>query len=191
MAENDTDVSIASTSLVSIGEQSISSFAGVTGGIAGEIYKSVRKELLYKRPWFFNMETAVPSLLLKAPESDYLYAYKLPDDFGLLREVQNDIGDYQLHRSEFLTDYKGEFWVRYQRIVLESLMPDWFVTLMEKRLMHRYAVSIKEDMPMARELKEDYLEELRTMGLQHAQQNKPRPMGGRRGRKRSLASVRY
>lgn len=191
MAVNDTDVSIASTALVSIGEESIGSFSGQVGEAAGSIYVSVRKELLYKRPWFFNMETFTLSQLSDAPLGDFLYAYQLPDDFGLLRQVQREVLDYELNGSELWTDYNGEFWIRYQKMVAEALMPDWFVTLMEKRLMHRFAVSIKEDMSMARELREDYLDELRTMALVHAQQKKSRVMGGRRGRRGSLASVRY
>lgn len=87
------DLSVASSALIRLGDKSINSFSeGSSGPLAEGIFPDVKKRVETSAPWRFN---TVKSLQLdkttEVPPTQYQFAYQLPPDmlFDLPRTVWN------------------------------------------------------------------------------------------------------
>lgn len=154
------DVSIASRSLVLLGEEPISSFDQSSAAqTAGELYPSTRAAVLTCYPWACTKHKMQLNRLSAPPDSQWSYAFKLPPGFLRLIAAYPSAGvgvapidAYEIFGNDLLTNVT-DVWLDYQRVVDESAWPPYVRKLME------YAFASELAMPVTDQVsKADYWE---------------------------------
>lgn len=148
-----TDISICSTALLLLGEDSISAFNDNVSRakICGAIYPDYIKSLLSSYPWKFTLKKQQLSRLTITPKNKWKYAYQLPSDLLVLRAVyDNDSApshfktEYEKFGETIHTDYE-EVYIDYQQKVSEADFPPYFTDFVKKAMASEVAMAITDD----------------------------------------------
>ena len=142
MATNDTDVTICSSALNYLGENTISSFSDGTtqAGICQQLYPDVKDMVLSMYPWSFSIKKSDLQQSATTPVNEFTFAYPMPSDSMSMvpRAVFNssDAGatpitaGWEVYSGEILTDFNA-ITIDYQFRPLEAEMPSYFVQLLK------------------------------------------------------------
>ena len=147
MATNDTVVTICSSALNYLGENTISSFSDGTtqAGLCQQLYPDVKDMVLSMYPWSFSLVKQDLQRSSASPVNEWTYAYTMPSDsltktpravFSSSAVGASPItAGWEVYEGEILTD-QTTITVDYQKRPLEAEMPSYFVQLV------KYAVAM-------------------------------------------------
>lgn len=142
MATNDTDVTICSSALNYLGENTISSFGDGTtqAGLCEQLYPDVRDMVLSMYPWSFSIKKSDLQASATAPVNEWTRSFPMPSDSISLvpRAVFNSSGigvvpiveGWEVYQGEVFTD-QAAITVDYQFRPVEALMPSYFIQLLK------------------------------------------------------------
>lgn len=144
------DIALCSRALIRIGAAPITSFNDGTAEseIAGALYQTLRDSILSSYPWTFATGQIELTQLSSSPQSDFEYAYQLPNDF--LRAISagssaNSIGArYRISRDELHTDYDSIV-LNYIFRPDEAETPPFFDTVLIARLAAEFCIPVTEN----------------------------------------------
>ena len=144
---------ICSTSLVELGEETISSFTANTAPskICGQIYPEYIKYLLSIHPWKFTLKKVQLARLTTSPINEWKYAYQLPSDLLILRAIYNSSStnivpqtNYEIFQDEIFTN-ETTVYIDYQYQPDESTFPAFFTQFVIMAVAARISMAITDD----------------------------------------------
>lgn len=145
MAINDTDISICSNALATIGEEGITSFDEGTAQakVAKQKYLQCKQNLLSLYPWVFNESEVYLARTNSSPLAKYKYLYEKPADCLVVRTIKEgrSVIDYRFNNGKINTDAEKPSIV-YSANVKEADMPPYFVSLLVDMLARDFLVPI-------------------------------------------------
>ncbi len=165
---NLTAIDICSQALVKLGANPISSFEEETteARVATQLYSVVAESLLTSYPWRFALTQNKLNRLVKVPESDFRYAYALPNDcIRILSAGTAGRGqglDYRICGRELHTNTDTVL-LSYVYRPSESDFPPFFVQALIARLAAEFCLPLTESTSRT-----DYLRKLSGEELQNA-----------------------
>lgn len=160
MATNDTDITICSSALTYLGENTISSFSDGTtqAGICEALYPDVRDMVLSLYPWSFSIKKVDLQQSATSPVNEWTYAYPMPSDSMTMvpRAVFNSSAVGAAVLTEGWEVYGGEIFtnqaaitIDYQAVPLEAEMPAYFIQLLKYAMAMHLAEPITDQMSKA------------------------------------------
>lgn len=139
------DVQIASSALVLMGESPITSFEGTSRGlIAKQFYDETRDVVLRAHPWKFARTRKVLAALEDAPEFGWNYQFLLPTDPYCLRVLgmsDNSI-PFQVEGRNILCDESSVSLIYIARVKDPTQFDSLFTTAFEALLAHKFSIAI-------------------------------------------------
>jgi hypothetical protein len=143
--KNYTAIDLASNALLLIGEETISSFTddSTAALVAANLYQPTFESLLTVHPWRFASSKATLSRLVATPINQWDYAYTLPADFLVAQHVDADNSNYQIYGSKLYSN-QDSIVLDYTFKPDESLLPAYFVEVLEYKLASVFAIPITE-----------------------------------------------
>ncbi len=154
MAAGDTDISICSDALISLGASPISSFTEGTDSAQAcdRLYPDLRDTLLSTYVWSWSLKKVQLARLATTPVNEWEYAYQLPGDqlTGALAVFETSGTDqrsvrygWEIYGDELYSNMETVF-IDYQATVSESAMPPYFVRLLKTALAAELAIVITD-----------------------------------------------
>lgn len=153
----ETDISICSRALVTLGERPISTLTGDDGDpglICGNIYPSLRLGIMSRYPWRHLMVKKELTRLKDTPSSEWRYAYQIPGEaIGPIRAVFSGSrlmteSRYEIFQDELLTDLEAVT-ADIPTDVQEQRWPPHFVDMMVACVAAEIALPITEQQSTA------------------------------------------
>ena len=160
MATNDTDVTICSSALNYLGENTISSFSDGTtqAGLCKQLYPDVRDMVMSMYPWSFSIKKSDLQQSATSPTNEWTYAYPMPSDAMSLvpRAVFNSsavgavpiTSGWEVYGGEIYTDH-STITIDYQFRPLEAQMPAYFVQLLKYAMAMHLAEPVTDQISKA------------------------------------------
>ncbi len=154
MAAGDTDISICSDTLISLGAAPISSFTEGTDSAQAcdRLYPDLRDTLLSTYVWSWSLKKVQLARLATTPVNEWKYAYQLPGDqlTGALAVFETSGTDqrsvrygWEIYGDELYSSMETVF-IDYQATVPESAMPPYFVRLLKTALAAELAIAVTD-----------------------------------------------
>ncbi|MEK9738697.1 MAG: hypothetical protein VW438_03090 [Euryarchaeota archaeon] len=154
MAAGDTDISICSDALISLGASPISSFTEGTDSAQAcdRLYPDLRDTLLSTYVWSWTLKKVQLARLSTDPINEWEYAYQLPGDqlTGALAVFENDGTaqrsvryGWEIYGDQLYSNMETVF-IDYQATISESKMPPYFVRLLKTALAAELAIVITD-----------------------------------------------
>ncbi len=160
MATNDTDVTICSSALNYLGENTISSFSDGTtqAGLCQQLYPDVKDMVLSMYPWSFSIKKSDLQASATEPINEWTRSFPMPSDSMSLvpRAVFNssEVGatpqtsGWEVYEGEIFTDFTTVT-IDYQFRPLEAQMPSYFVQLLKYAVAMHLAVPVTDQISKA------------------------------------------
>ncbi len=160
MATNDTDVTICSSALTYLGENTISSFSDGTtqAGICEALYPDVRDMVISLYPWSFSIKKVDLQQSATTPVNEFSFSYAMPSDSMTMvpRAVFNssEVGATPLtagwivQGGEILTN-QSLITIDYQAVPLEAEMPAYFIQLLKYAMAMHLAEPVTDQLSKA------------------------------------------
>lgn len=123
------DVRIANSALLDLGESSINSLDQQSSGHAraiNAVFDSVRDWCLEQHPWNFAKARVALQPLLEQPLFGYARAFKLPTDFLCLLRTEPELPEYKMESGAILCDSEALSISYIRRVTDPNLMPPSF-----------------------------------------------------------------
>lgn len=155
---SETQFSICSRALVTLGARPISSFSESEGDTAitcGAVYPSLKLGIMGRHPWRFLMGKAELTRLDEKPKGEWAYFHQLPPDaissphaaFSSEQATRSDMA-FEIFQRRVASNQKRVF-MDYMQAVPESDWPAHFVDLMVKALCAEIAFTITDQQNVA------------------------------------------
>lgn len=154
MAVGDTDLSICSDALISLGASPLSSFTEGTDAAQAcdRLYPDLKNTLLSTYVWSWTLAKIQLARLSATPINEWKYAYQMPGDHltGALAVFETDGTDqrsvrygWEIYGNELVTNMETVF-IDYQQTISEAKMPNYFVRLLRTALAAELAIVITD-----------------------------------------------
>jgi len=154
MAVGDTDLSICSDALISLGASPLSSFTEGTDAAQAcdRLYPDLKNTLLSTYVWSWTLAKIQLARLSATPINEWKYAYQMPGDHltGALAVFETDGTDqrsvrygWEIYGDELVTNMETVF-IDYQQTIAETKMPNYFVRLLRTALAAELAIVITD-----------------------------------------------
>lgn len=154
-----TSIDIASSALLLIGDNPISSFSdpGAGAQVAGTLYPEVKRRILSSHPWSFAMKQQQLNRLSQTPDklTGFQYAFQLPTD--LIRLWNTQVNSNYIIIGDLLYSNQQEILATYIYDVDEVNIPPHAVKAIEYSLAADFAISITEDNTMSQIFEQKFL----------------------------------
>lgn len=164
-----TRIAIIDSALVSIGGKPLQSEAA--RGAASRIieYDSVCRDLIARNDWSFASKTLQLGATVEVPPRRWSKQYQLPGDMVSPPRATWSDADTRVPLIEFelatalvagidaavLWTDEATVWLRYTAFVSPLLWPAYFQLIVRKALMSTYALSVREDRTLSKDLKNE------------------------------------
>tara|TARA_R110000744_G_scaffold326330_4_gene432093 strand:- start:8302 stop:8928 length:627 start_codon:yes stop_codon:yes gene_type:complete len=155
-----TDISICSRALVTLGAEPISSFLaseGDTAVICANIYPGLKAGIMSRYQWRFLMKKKELSRDATAPIGEWAYSYVIPGDAlglpnALFSSSQQDVSEsqFEVFGRRIYCDFE-RLLMDYTSDVSEANWPAYFVDLMVKCLCSEIAFAVTDQQGIAQE----------------------------------------
>ena len=154
MATGDTDVSICSDALILLGAEPISSFTDGSDAAqaCSRLYPDPRDTMISSYVWSWSLKKTQIARLSTPPVNEWQYAYQLPGDMlsGVLAvfetagtaERSRRYG-WEIYGDQLYTSMQTVY-IDYQRSVIESKMPVYFMRLLRTAMAAELAIVITD-----------------------------------------------
>tara|TARA_R100000805_G_C3608437_1_gene108897 strand:- start:471 stop:1091 length:621 start_codon:yes stop_codon:yes gene_type:complete len=154
MAVGDTDLSICSDALISLGASPLSSFTEGTDAAQAcdRLYPDLKNTLLSTYVWSWTLNKIQLARLSTSPVNEWEHAYQMPGDHltGALAVFETDGTaqrsvryGWEIYGDQLVTNMDTVF-IDYQRTVTEAKMPNYFVRLLRTALAAELAIVITD-----------------------------------------------
>ena len=153
-------IQLISNALVLLGGTPIASLTdGTTGATLGaNLFENTYIALLQNHRWRFAVKTQQLSRLTATPNTDYQYAFAMPNDFKYA--VKGSSNMYEVYDSEIHCNDR-EFKLEYVRRVDEDALPAYFSKALEYELASIFAIPLTGDINKADYYKREFTDAIR------------------------------
>lgn len=173
------DINICSRALLKLGAEGITSFeeGSAESEVASNLYPLIRDSLISSYTWSFATAQKLLPRLTDAPQSDYQYAYQLPNDF--LRVISAGIGnrgrgiEYRIFENRLHTN-ANEVNLTYIFRPHEGSFPAFFTEALVSKLAAEFCLPLTESTTRAAALLEKSENDIKRARITDAQQSTPK-----------------
>lgn len=137
-------IEIISNAMVLIGANPISSLSEGTEGLVGAaLYENTYRGILASHSWRFATKKKQLARLTETPLNEFAYQYQLPSDLITVFKVQ-ELTDYEIYGDKLYSDSPGVS-IDYRYRIDETLLPDYFVLMLQFLLAAQFAIPITDN----------------------------------------------
>jgi len=159
MAVGDTDLSICSDALISLGASPLSSFTegSDTAQACDRLYPDLKNTLLSTYVWSWSLAKIQLARLSATPINEWKYAYQMPGDhltgalavFETSGTAQRSVRyGWEIYGDQLVSNMETVF-IDYQQTIAEAKMPNYFVRLLKTALAAELAIVITDQIGKA------------------------------------------
>tara|TARA_R100001443_G_scaffold20616_1_gene32669 strand:+ start:1926 stop:2531 length:606 start_codon:yes stop_codon:yes gene_type:complete len=177
-----TKFTIATQSLLKIGGNPISSFAGNDREsiVVSNMYDDTKKSLLYYTFWNFATQKATVSALVETiTDASYKYVYQLPGDYIRVKGIFDASGtkhtDYSIEKNKVYANI-SPLNIEYIQNKDESEFPPFFTEVLIAKLAFEICEAVTGVGTLQDRLAQDYERKLKTAKTVDGQENPPRTL---------------
>jgi hypothetical protein len=178
-----TDIEITSNALLLIGDNPITAWNDNSAGetVSEDFYTRTKNEVLCHYPWSFAMKSAqlVANVAVPDPEENYTKTFDVPNDLLRLWYVKPEKTNFKRVGQLYYTNATELLGGYVHSGVLEANFPDYFTVALEYKLASKFAKSITEDTPTAKDMFDLYLHHVARASSIDAQSQPQEPIHSR------------
>ena len=152
-------IDVINTALGRLGAAAIQSESQPRAAKLIRAYDSITNALLSGYPWSFAKRTQQLARLSAAPTAFWAYVFQKPSDMlgsprAMFADPNNKIPftAWEAGETGYMSDAE-ELWAQYTRITPPALWPAHWLEMATVAIMSDYALSVREDKPLQRELR--------------------------------------